>query len=340
MTIPEKLLLFIISHFYISIKYCLVLNKQQICGNTSPYQPKAIIQNSVFIRQQAVCYNTFAKKEAYFMKLYRHIKSRMLDYIHQKKGLHPNFPTEKILFILLLYSASFSLFLAGVKHIQMEQAAAKFKNMQADRRMDVSASMKSRAANQQQATPALQNHLAENILRLHVVADSDAPRDQALKLKVRDRVISYLRETIRNATSPAQAEELITPQIPALTAIARETLTQNGNQSPVRISIENREFPVKTYGDLTFPAGTYRSLCIDIGTAQGQNWWCVLFPSLCFVDETTATVPQKSKERLKEGLTAEEYQALEQPKNQIKPTNPPQKDETCPEVHSAFLDWF
>lgn len=274
------------------------------------------------------------------MKLYRHIKSRMLDYIHQKKGLHPDFPAAKILSIILLYSASFSLFLAGVKHIQAEQAAAKFKNMQADRRAAASATRVPNAANQQQAIPALQNHLAENILRLHVVADSDAPEDQALKLKVRDRVITYLRDTIRNANSPAQAEELITPQIPKLTAEAQEILAQNGKFSPVHITIENRQFPIKTYGDLTFPAGTYRSLCIDIGTAQGQNWWCVLFPSLCFVDETTATVPEESKERLKEGLTEEEYQALEQPKKQGKATNPPQNSQERPEVHSALFDWF
>jgi stage II sporulation protein R len=264
----------------------------------------------------------------------------MLDYIHQKKGLHADFPAPKILFILLLYSASFSLFLAGLKYIQAEQAAAKFKNLQADRRSAASASKDSNAIARQQHIPALQNHLAENILRLHVVADSDAPEDQALKLKVRDKIIDYLRETVRNANSPAQAEELITPQIPKLTAIAQETLARNGRNSPIQIAIENRQFPVKTYGDLTFPAGTYRSLCIDIGTAQGQNWWCVLFPSLCFLDETTATVPEESKEKLKEGLTEEEYQALEQPQSQSKATNPPQTSQERPEVHSALLDWF
>ncbi len=274
------------------------------------------------------------------MKLYRHIKSCMLDYIHQKKGLHTDFPAPKILSIILLYAASFSLFLAGIKHIQIEQAAAKLKNMQADRRAAASASGKETTAKRQQAIPALQNHLAENILRLHVVADSDAPEDQALKLKVRDQVITYLRETIRNANSPAQAEELITPQIPALTKIAQKTLTQNDSQSPVHITIENREFPIKTYGDLTFPAGTYRSLCIDIGTGRGRNWWCVLFPSLCFVDETTATVPEESKKRLKERLTEEEYQALEQPESQIKPTDSPQESEERPEVRSALFDWF
>lgn len=274
------------------------------------------------------------------MKLYRHIKSRMLDYIRQKKGLYPGFSAPKILTIILLYSASFSLFLAGIKHIQAEQAAARFVNMQYDRRASTPAPKDSNAAGQEQCIPTLQNHLAENILRLHVVADSDAPEDQALKLKVRDEIINYLRETIRNANSPAQAEELVTPQIPKLTAIAQKTLAQNGSHSPVQIAIEDRHFPVKTYGDLTFPSGTYRSLCIDIGTAQGQNWWCVLFPSLCFVDETTATVPEESKEKLRKGLTEEEYRALEQPESWAKPTDSPQKSQNRPEIRSALFDWF
>jgi len=271
------------------------------------------------------------------MRLYRHIKFRILDYIHQKKGLYTGFPAPKILFIVLLYSASFSLFLAGVKHIQAEQAIAKFKNLQADKR----------AYYQKQNPPALQNHLAENILRLHVVADSDTAEDQTLKLRVRDEIISHLQETVRNADSPAQAEELITPQIPALTEIARSTLARSGNDSPVRITIEDRQFPIKTYGDLTFPAGTYRALCIDIGSARGQNWWCVLFPSLCFLDETTATVPEESKEKLREKLSEEEYRALEQPDTQGRSEDSPapgenssKKDHAKPEIHSALLDWF
>lgn len=273
------------------------------------------------------------------MRQYRHIKFRILDYIHQKKGLYTSFSFPKILFIVLLYSASFSLFLAGVKHIQVEQAVAKFKNMQADRKAagqrkptnDSKGAVPTleKPLYQEQDLSALQNHLAENILRLHVVADSDSAQDQALKLKVRDAIISHLQETVSNAESPAKAEELITPQISRLTAIAQETLARSGNYAPVRIAIEDRQFPVKSYGDLTFPAGTYRALCIDIGTAQGQNWWCVLFPSLCFVDETTATVPEESKEKLRERLSEEEYRALEQPENQERP-----------EIHSALLDWF
>ena len=284
------------------------------------------------------------------MRIFQNIKFRILDYIQQKKALmnYSVIPTPKILFIILLYSASFSLFLAGVKHIQVQQTYAKIKNIQIARRAATSAQQK--PVTQEELSPSLQNHLAKNIFRLHITADSDTVKDQTVKLKVRDEIIYYLRESIKNADSPAQAEERITPQITKLTEIARDTLARYGCDASVHITIENRPFPVKTYGDLTFPAGTYRALCVDIGAAQGQNWWCVLFPSLCFVDETTATIPEASKEKLREGLTEEEYQALQQPKDASgKSESPaPQEEDNAtteennnrPEVRSGILDWF
>lgn len=76
------------------------------------------------------------------------------------------------------------------------------------------------------------------------------------------------------------------------------------------MSLEDRYFPTKQYGDLTFPPGTYRALCVEIGKSEGRNWWCVLFPCLCFVDETTAVVPENSKQKLKQHITTEEYNRL------------------------------
>lgn len=284
------------------------------------------------------------------MRIFQNIKYHILDYIQQKKALmnYSVIPTPKILFIILLYSASLSLFLAGVKHIQVQQTYAKIKNIQAAKKATASNSKK--PLSQEELSPTLQNHLAQNIFRLHITADKDTVKDQTVKLKVRDEIIYSLRESIKNADSPAQAEERITPQIPHLTEIAQDTLTRYGCDSSVHITIENRHFPVKTYGDLTFPAGTYRALCVDIGTARGQNWWCVLFPSLCFVDETTATVPEASKEKLREGLSEEEYRALEQPEGGSETFENPasreednatsDKNDDRPEVRSGILDWF
>ncbi|MDE7051390.1 MAG: stage II sporulation protein R [Lachnospiraceae bacterium] len=95
------------------------------------------------------------------------------------------------------------------------------------------------------------------------------------------------------------------------------------------VSLEERYFPVKSYGDLVFPAGNYKALCVEIGEAKGRNWWCVLFPSLCFVDETYAVVPDSSKEKLKETLSDEEYESLEQ-----------NKEEKGFFTHLAIYDWF
>lgn len=272
------------------------------------------------------------------MKIFQNIKYRILDYIHQKRSLmtYTGIPTPKLLLIILLYSASLSLFLAGVKHIQTEQAYARVKKIQTTRKTATPAPEKELYSNKKLSS--LQNHLADQILRLHVVAENDTVKDQTLKLKVRDEIITSLRQTIQKADSPAQAEELITPQIPQLTKLAEETLARYGCHSSVHISIENRKFPEKTYGDLTFPSGTYRALCVDIGAAQGQNWWCVLFPSLCFIDETTATVPEESKKKLKENLTKEEYDALEHPESSATPAL--EKNQKKPEIHSALLDWF
>lgn len=280
------------------------------------------------------------------MKILKNIKYRILDYICQKRQLTTfnGIPTPKILLIVLLYAASFSLFLAGVKHIQVEQAYAKMKNIQAARRAATPTPEKELYPREK--IVSLQNHLAKNILRLHVVADSNTIKDQTLKLEVRNKIIRTLQQTVKKANSPAQAEELITPQIPKLTEIAQETLMRYGSDAPVRITIENRNFPQKTYGDLTFPAGTYRALCVDIGSAKGQNWWCVLFPSLCFIDENTAVVPEESKEKLKEYLTEEEYNALEQTetlskeKNNPTSTQKPEKAKEKPEIHSALLDFL
>ena len=87
----------------------------------------------------------------------------------------------------------------------------------------------------------------------------------------------------------------------------------------MHIYLGTREFPVKTYGDLTFPAGNYQALCVEIGEAKGHNWWCVLFPSLCYLDQTCAVVPDDSKQKFKNSLTEEEYDTLE--------------------AHSALYDW-
>lgn len=185
----------------------------------------------------------------------------------------------------------------------------------------------------------IQENIAKNIIRLHVIANSDTDADQQLKLKVRDAIITSLQKAIYQSSSVAEAKEVIQAHQEQIENTAKKTIENLGSSYTVKVSLCPRYFPVKQYGDLCFPAGTYDALCVEIGRAEGRNWWCVLFPSLCFVNETTATVPETSKEKLKECLSEEEYQSLSEEESQS-PSEDETKKETKPELHFGILDWL
>lgn len=153
----------------------------------------------------------------------------------------------------------------------------------------------------------VQGSLASKVLRFHVLADSDSPEDQALKLKVRDRILRDFGEVFQSTKGMAEMEQEVQKKLPEIVAAAEDELSKNGSEDEVRASIASVAFPTKTYGTVAFPAGTYRALRVEIGEAEGQNWWCVLFPPLCFVDEAKAEMPEDSKELLKTALSEEEY---------------------------------
>lgn len=180
----------------------------------------------------------------------------------------------------------------------------------------------------------IQQDIADHIIRLHVIAHSDTDEDQALKLKVRNEVLTQIQNSLISADTQTAAETILNSMIPSIQTIAQNKVRAEGYDYAVHVVMEERYFPAKTYGDLTFPPGTYHALCIEIGEAKGKNWWCVLFPSLCFVNETTAEVPETSKEKLKDSLTEEAYDSLS---NQSTPTPVPS---VKPEFHSAIYDWF
>ena len=148
------------------------------------------------------------------------------------------------------------------------------------------------------------------MLRLHVIANSDSEEDQALKLKVRDQILATLKPLLENAEDRSSSEAIVRAHLSEVEAAARETAWQEKPGENVHAELTNTRFPEKTYGDCTFPAGNYDALRITIGEAKGKNWWCVLFPSLCFVDTVHGVVPEESKELLKNVLTEEEYESL------------------------------
>lgn len=147
----------------------------------------------------------------------------------------------------------------------------------------------------------LQREIAGEILRFHVLANSDSEEDQEEKLKVRDAVVRKLQPLLEKSSSREETEKILLQQMDMI----EETAGTVVNPQKVKVSLTKDWFPEKTYGDCTFPSGEYRALRIEIGEARGHNWWCVLYPGLCFTDTVHGVVTEEGKEKL-EGLLEEE----------------------------------
>ena len=162
---------------------------------------------------------------------------------------------------------------------------------------------------------AVSNNLADSVFRLHVIANSDSKEDQELKYKVRDKLIEYMNTLTNDMNSKEEVIEIAKTHLEDFKEIAQNVVKENGYNYDVNVEIGNFSFPTKTYGDISFPAGFYDALKVEIGKAEGQNWWCVMFPPLCFVDVTSGVVPEESKENLEENLGDEEYELISDTKN-------------------------
>ena len=123
--------------------------------------------------------------------------------------------------------------------------------------------------------------LNNELIRLHVVADSDSAEDQTIKLQVRDAVTEYLQANMTHITDSREAKTFLQQHIRQLTETANQVLAECGSSDRAEITLEKEAFPKREYDTFTLPAGVYESLRIRIGDAKGQNWWCVVFPSLC-----------------------------------------------------------
>ncbi len=156
----------------------------------------------------------------------------------------------------------------------------------------------------------LQEDIAERILRFHVVANSNTEQDQTLKLKVRDRIGEYLREELADVQDLEECEKIVSGLLAQIEHCASEVITGEGYSYPVKAVIKDTKFPVKTYGSYSFPAGTYRALNVVIGSGAGENWWCVMYPNLCFANAVYRVEDENSKEELQSVLTEDEYKEL------------------------------
>ncbi|AYF54154.1 stage II sporulation protein R [Clostridium botulinum C] len=158
---------------------------------------------------------------------------------------------------------------------------------------------------------ASQKSIANKLIRFHVIANSDSTEDQALKLKVRDEILEYISPKLKNSKSIEESRQIIKENSEVINAIAKKTIQKNGYTYTVKTELSHENFPVKTYGDITLPQGDYEAYRVIIGNGKGHNWWCVMFPPLCFTDITKGEVElQKTDEMMKKTLTKEEYKLV------------------------------
>ena len=162
---------------------------------------------------------------------------------------------------------------------------------------------------------AISSNLSDSVFRLHIIANSDSSADQELKLKVRDKIIEYMNTLTSNSSDKKDVISMVNNHLDSFKEIALNTIKENGYNYDVNIEIGNFHFPTKSYGDISFPAGNYDALKIEIGDAIGQNWWCVLFPPLCFLNSSTGVVPDDSKNTLKENINSESYEIISEGNN-------------------------
>lgn len=152
--------------------------------------------------------------------------------------------------------------------------------------------------------------LEDRILRLHILAAGNDTASQEIKLHVRDAVLAHLQTTASGADTAKEAEAALAPLLPEIIAVANQTLANYGVSYTATAEITTEFFPIKQYGSVLLPPGEYRALRIVLGEGEGKNWWCMLYPSLCFTEGITATLPDEEREELRGFLSEEEYDIL------------------------------
>lgn len=155
-----------------------------------------------------------------------------------------------------------------------------------------------------------QQDLAGKVLRFHVLANSDSDKDQKLKMQVKEAILDYMEKEIPAVESVAVTTAWAKEHLSDIENVAREQMAREAYEYEVKAEVTSSYFPEKSYGDITFPAGEYYALRVEIGKGEGQNWWCVLYPNLCFLDATHAYVPEEGKKALESVLEEETYEQI------------------------------
>lgn len=164
---------------------------------------------------------------------------------------------------------------------------------------------------------SIQNSLADKVLRLHILANSNSIFDQELKLEVRDKIVEFLTPKLENSKNLSETKQIISENLYKIKEIAKEITLKKSNYN-VAVSLDTSVFPTKHYKNISFPAGNYEALKIVIGEGKGNNWWCVMFPPLCFTNSSAGCFSESSTNILKENLSDKEYNFINSDKANVK----------------------
>lgn len=156
---------------------------------------------------------------------------------------------------------------------------------------------------------AIQQEIASRVVRFHVLANSDRVEDQQVKMRVKEELLRKIGELLQGTDSLEETKQILRDNTEYLETEAQKTLRELGSDDPVTVTFQNDRFPVKSYGDYTFPAGDYEALRVKIGNARGHNWWCMLYPSLCFEDAVNPVLTDGG-EKLKTVLSDDAYDEI------------------------------
>lgn len=158
---------------------------------------------------------------------------------------------------------------------------------------------------------ALIESISNKIIRFHVLANSNSDEDQQLKIKVKDKIIEYIFPKLKNSNSLEESRQVLADNEEEIIKIANKCIKENGYNYSVTIEFKRENFPEKNYGNITLPQGEYEAFRVLIGQALGENWWCVMFPPICFVDITKGQVSyDETEDAMKEILTDEEFREI------------------------------
>ncbi|NSK88660.1 stage II sporulation protein R [Lacrimispora celerecrescens] len=162
---------------------------------------------------------------------------------------------------------------------------------------------------QDKSTSTLQQQIATQVLRFHIRANSDTVADQQKKLRIKQSLLEWMTPILSENTSKSETIQCIRKNLPDI----RKEATRMAAPEPVTVTLQKEWFPEKTYGTCTFPEGIYDALRVDIGQAKGHNWWCVLYPSLCFADALEPSMTEEGEEKLQQVLDEDAYDLLLHP---------------------------